>query len=123
MAFKANPEKHKGVDSREQISAELNEQDHPSAKNLPQRSGKPSPSLSSSKAERGPRQRLLAKQCYLAFLLSLTLMSITVSFASETGGICISPRPSNPGAEILPGMAMRPFFGITPSLLDNKVHL
>nr|XP_010298329.1 PREDICTED: acetyl-coenzyme A synthetase 2-like, mitochondrial [Balearica regulorum gibbericeps] len=39
---------------------------------------------------------------------------------TETGGICISPRPSNPGAEILPGMAMRPFFGITPSLLDNK---
>ncbi|KAF2986129.1 hypothetical protein EK904_009657 [Melospiza melodia maxima] len=39
---------------------------------------------------------------------------------SETGGICISPRPSNPGAEILPGMAMRPFFGISPSLLDDK---
>uniref|UniRef100_A0A8D0FIJ2 acetate--CoA ligase n=1 Tax=Strix occidentalis caurina TaxID=311401 RepID=A0A8D0FIJ2_STROC len=45
---------------------------------------------------------------------------ITVSFALETGGICISPRPSNPGAEILPGMAMRPFFGIRPSLLDDK---
>ncbi|XP_069714590.1 acetyl-coenzyme A synthetase 2-like, mitochondrial isoform X1 [Phaenicophaeus curvirostris] len=39
---------------------------------------------------------------------------------TETGGICISPRPSNPGAEILPGMAMRPFFGISPSLLDDK---
>uniref|UniRef100_A0A8D0FG52 Acetyl-coenzyme A synthetase n=1 Tax=Strix occidentalis caurina TaxID=311401 RepID=A0A8D0FG52_STROC len=38
----------------------------------------------------------------------------------QTGGICISPRPSNPGAEILPGMAMRPFFGIRPSLLDDK---
>ncbi|XP_032300830.1 acetyl-coenzyme A synthetase 2-like, mitochondrial isoform X2 [Coturnix japonica] len=39
---------------------------------------------------------------------------------SETGGICISPRPSNPGDEILPGMAMRPFFGISPSVLDDK---
>ncbi|CAN8215387.1 unnamed protein product [Coccothraustes coccothraustes] len=39
---------------------------------------------------------------------------------TETGGICISPRPSNPGAEILPGMAMRPLFGISPSLLDDK---
>uniref|UniRef100_A0A8B9QHI6 Acetyl-coenzyme A synthetase n=1 Tax=Apteryx owenii TaxID=8824 RepID=A0A8B9QHI6_APTOW len=35
-------------------------------------------------------------------------------------GICISPRPSNPGDEILPGMAMRPFFGISPCLLDDK---
>ncbi|XP_072193764.1 acetyl-coenzyme A synthetase 2-like, mitochondrial isoform X3 [Excalfactoria chinensis] len=39
---------------------------------------------------------------------------------TETGGICISPRPSNPGDEILPGMAMRPFFGISPSVLDDK---
>ncbi|KAF7251958.1 Acetyl-coenzyme A synthetase 2-like, mitochondrial [Varanus komodoensis] len=39
---------------------------------------------------------------------------------TETGGICIAPRPSNPGDEILPAMAMRPFFGIRPSLLDNK---
>ncbi|KAM7109658.1 LOW QUALITY PROTEIN: acetyl-coenzyme A synthetase 2-like, mitochondrial [Ciconia maguari] len=39
---------------------------------------------------------------------------------TEKGGICISPRPSNPGAEILPGMAVRPFFGISPSLLDDK---
>lgn len=34
MAFKANPEKHGGIDGREQISAELHEQDHPSAKSL-----------------------------------------------------------------------------------------
>uniref|UniRef100_A0A452HPP8 Propionate--CoA ligase n=1 Tax=Gopherus agassizii TaxID=38772 RepID=A0A452HPP8_9SAUR len=39
---------------------------------------------------------------------------------TETGGICISPRPSSPGDEILPGMAMRPFFGISPALLDDK---
>ncbi|XP_052552410.1 acetyl-coenzyme A synthetase 2-like, mitochondrial isoform X3 [Tympanuchus pallidicinctus] len=39
---------------------------------------------------------------------------------TETGGICISPRPSNPGDKILPGMAMRPFFGISPSVLDDK---
>uniref|UniRef100_A0A8C8SNF1 Acetyl-coenzyme A synthetase n=1 Tax=Pelusios castaneus TaxID=367368 RepID=A0A8C8SNF1_9SAUR len=39
---------------------------------------------------------------------------------TETGGICISPRPSSPGDEILPGMAMRPLFGISPTLLDDK---
>ncbi|KAI4802498.1 hypothetical protein KUCAC02_020332 [Chaenocephalus aceratus] len=33
---------------------------------------------------------------------------------TETGGICITPRPSDPDAEIVPGMAMRPFFGIKP---------
>lgn len=40
---------------------------------------------------------------------------------AETGGICIAPRPSEDGAEILPGMAMRPFFGIVPALMDEKV--
>lgn len=39
----------------------------------------------------------------------------------ETGGICISPRPSDPDAEIVPGMAMRPFFGIKPALMDSEV--
>lgn len=39
---------------------------------------------------------------------------------TETGGICISPRPSEEGAEILPAMAMRPFFGIIPVLMDEK---
>lgn len=41
--------------------------------------------------------------------------------SAETGGICIAPRPSEDGAEILPGMAMRPFFGIVPALMDEKV--
>jgi len=41
---------------------------------------------------------------------------------TETGGICIAPRPSEEGAEILPGMAMRPFFGIVPVLMDEKVR-
>lgn len=39
---------------------------------------------------------------------------------TETGGICISPRPSEEGAEILPCMAMRPLFGIVPVLMDEK---
>ncbi|XP_044519377.1 acetyl-coenzyme A synthetase 2-like, mitochondrial [Gracilinanus agilis] len=39
---------------------------------------------------------------------------------TETGGICIAPRPSEEGAEIIPSMAMRPFFGITPVLVDEK---
>lgn len=42
--------------------------------------------------------------------------------SAETGGICIAPRPSEDGAEILPGMAMRPFFGIVPALMDEKVR-
>uniref|UniRef100_A0A3P8W1C7 acetate--CoA ligase n=1 Tax=Cynoglossus semilaevis TaxID=244447 RepID=A0A3P8W1C7_CYNSE len=39
---------------------------------------------------------------------------------TETGGICIAPRPSQPDAEIVPGMAMRPFFGIKPVLMDSE---
>ncbi|XP_019740541.1 acetyl-coenzyme A synthetase 2-like, mitochondrial [Hippocampus comes] len=39
---------------------------------------------------------------------------------TETGGICIAPRPSEPHAEIVPGMAMRPFFGIKPALMDGE---
>ncbi|XP_068198128.1 acetyl-coenzyme A synthetase 2-like, mitochondrial [Antennarius striatus] len=39
---------------------------------------------------------------------------------TETGGICISPRPSGPDAEIVPGMAMRPFFGIKPAIMDPE---
>lgn len=39
---------------------------------------------------------------------------------TETGGIAITPRPSEVGAEIKPAMPMRPFFGIEPALLDKK---
>ncbi|XP_041352738.1 acetyl-coenzyme A synthetase 2-like, mitochondrial isoform X2 [Gigantopelta aegis] len=39
---------------------------------------------------------------------------------TETGGICISPRPSDPGAEIKPAMPMRPFFGIDLALVNEK---
>ncbi|XP_071963737.1 acetyl-coenzyme A synthetase 2-like, mitochondrial isoform X2 [Antedon mediterranea] len=38
---------------------------------------------------------------------------------TETGGICIAPRPSEPGAKIYTG-PMRPFFGIEPVLVDEK---
>ena len=37
---------------------------------------------------------------------------------TETGGNLITPRPSNDKAEIKPGMAMRPFYGIRPVLCD-----
>jgi acyl-coenzyme A synthetase/AMP-(fatty) acid ligase len=40
---------------------------------------------------------------------------------TETGGICISPTPSAPGSEILPGMPMRPMYGIWPAILGEKV--
>ncbi|KAG8548320.1 hypothetical protein GDO81_025760, partial [Engystomops pustulosus] len=39
---------------------------------------------------------------------------------TETGGICISPRPSESDGEIIPAMAMRPFFGIRPTLLNEN---
>uniref|UniRef100_A0A8C5RZE3 Propionate--CoA ligase n=1 Tax=Laticauda laticaudata TaxID=8630 RepID=A0A8C5RZE3_LATLA len=39
---------------------------------------------------------------------------------TETGGICIAPRPSEEGAEIIPAIAMRPFYGITPVLMDEN---
>ena len=39
---------------------------------------------------------------------------------TETGGICISPRPSEQNAPIVPGMAMRPLLGMNPVLLDDK---
>lgn len=42
---------------------------------------------------------------------------------TETGGICISPRPSDSGAEVKPGMPMRPMFGISPAILDEKVFI
>uniref|UniRef100_A0A672NJJ3 Acetyl-coenzyme A synthetase n=1 Tax=Sinocyclocheilus grahami TaxID=75366 RepID=A0A672NJJ3_SINGR len=38
----------------------------------------------------------------------------------QTGGVCIAPLPAEPGAEIRPAMAMRPFFGIQPALLGEK---
>ena len=37
-----------------------------------------------------------------------------------TGGICIAPRPSSPGAPIVPGMAMRAVPGMNPVLMDEK---
>lgn len=39
---------------------------------------------------------------------------------TETGGICISPRPSAPAAKILGGMPMRPMFGIDPVLVNEQ---
>ncbi|XP_022332508.2 acetyl-coenzyme A synthetase 2-like, mitochondrial isoform X1 [Crassostrea virginica] len=39
---------------------------------------------------------------------------------TETGGICITPRPSEDGAPILPAMPMRPFYGIAPALVDQN---
>uniref|UniRef100_A0A3Q2NNR1 Acetyl-coenzyme A synthetase n=1 Tax=Fundulus heteroclitus TaxID=8078 RepID=A0A3Q2NNR1_FUNHE len=42
---------------------------------------------------------------------------------TETGGICIAPKPSEPDAEIVPGMAMRAFFGIKPVLMDTEGKL
>uniref|UniRef100_A0A2C9JEW1 Acetyl-coenzyme A synthetase n=2 Tax=Biomphalaria glabrata TaxID=6526 RepID=A0A2C9JEW1_BIOGL len=39
---------------------------------------------------------------------------------TETGGVCISPRPSELGAEIIPGMPMRAMPGIKLGLYDSE---
>lgn len=39
----------------------------------------------------------------------------------ETGGIAITPVPSDKMAVIKPGQPMRAFFGIEPAILDEKV--
>ncbi|XP_074503322.1 acetyl-coenzyme A synthetase 2-like, mitochondrial [Sebastes fasciatus] len=39
---------------------------------------------------------------------------------TETGGVCIAPRPAEEGAAIIPAMAMRPFFGIQPDLMGEE---
>ncbi len=41
---------------------------------------------------------------------------------TETGGVAISPRPSEKGGQIIPGKPMRPLFGVQPVLLDDKVN-
>ncbi len=37
---------------------------------------------------------------------------------TETGCVCLSPRPSAPNDEVLPAMPMRPFYGIKPKLIN-----
>ncbi|XP_040905400.1 acetyl-coenzyme A synthetase 2-like, mitochondrial isoform X3 [Toxotes jaculatrix] len=39
---------------------------------------------------------------------------------TETGGVCIAPRPAEEAAPILPAMAMRPFFGIQPVVMGDE---
>lgn len=41
---------------------------------------------------------------------------------AETGGIMITPRPSPDDSTPKPGFPTRPFFGIDPVLVDDKVH-
>ena len=40
---------------------------------------------------------------------------------TETGGIAIAPRPSPDDSTPKPGYPMRPFYGIEPVLVDDKV--
>lgn len=44
---------------------------------------------------------------------------MNLPYIVETGGIMLSPRPSTPGDPILPGMPMRPMFGIRPVLCGS----
>lgn len=41
---------------------------------------------------------------------------------TETGGHCMTPLPCNKNEKLKPSMAMRPFFGIEPVLLNEKVE-
>ena len=40
---------------------------------------------------------------------------------SETGGILLSPRPAPDDSPVKPEYPTRPFFGVKPVLLDEKV--
>lgn len=42
---------------------------------------------------------------------------------TETGGNCITPLPASKNSVIKPSMAMRPFFGIVPAILEEKTGL
>lgn len=55
----------------------------------------------------------------------IVLSSVVIRWVcvTETGGILIAPRPSEPGAVIRPAMPMRPFFGIEPAIMNEKVTL
>lgn len=62
--------------------------------------------------------------CFLKYVSACCIYIFLCFFYElETGGITISPRPSEEGAEILPAMPMRPFFGIKPALVDKNVSL
>lgn len=60
---------------------------------------------------------------FLNMSLHVVYIFLCFFYKLETGGITISPRPSEEGAEILPAMPMRPFFGIKPALVDKNVSL
>ena len=40
---------------------------------------------------------------------------------AETGGILLSPRPASDDSPLKPEFPARPFFGVEPVLLDDKV--
>lgn len=43
-------------------------------------------------------------------------------FLSETGGVLLAPRPAPDNHTPKPGFPMRPFYGIQPLLVDDKVR-
>ena len=44
-------------------------------------------------------------------------------FSPETGGIAITPYPAPSGSRHKPGFPMKPFFGVEPVIVDDKVYL
>lgn len=50
-------------------------------------------------------------------------MVLDTWWQTETGGSCIAPSPADTGAPIKPTMAMRPFYGIRPLVLDQEGEL
>lgn len=55
---------------------------------------------------------------YLIFIIKFILF---ISLHTETGGILLSPRPAPDDSPVKPEYPMRPFFGVEPVLLDEKV--
>ena len=52
----------------------------------------------------------------------MCITSVFIFFPIETGGIMIAPRPGPDNKPLKPSCAMRPFFGVDPVLLDEKVQ-
>lgn len=55
-------------------------------------------------------------------LILCIMVCVALICHSETGGIMITPRPSPDDSTPKPGFPMRPFFGIDPVLVDDKVR-
>ncbi len=73
-----------------------------------------------------PARTRMGTYVYIVVNVSMLMCYTSLIFwncmtSTETGGVLISPRPSPDNHTPKPGYPMRPFFGIDPLLVDDKV--